>query len=330
MKPQAFFVPLALSACTVGESSFVSGSEGISIQREADRTTVRLDPQGVAAQLAANAAFRTQLAESLRADPEFVSATRGARGTPGDPGAPGQPGASVRVAQVDPPAPRDCGGRASTTVTLAREGETTTTSVMVCDGDRGPTGPPGTPADMAVVDALVYSVSGLSAALARVLPAGLILPYAGQSAPPGWVLCDGASYNRTDPTFAALFAVVGTTYGPGSTPNDFNVPDLRGRVPVGAGRGPGLTDRRLGVPFGAESVTLIRDNLPNVSMGNLVFRSGSATEPNGWGIEGWTILNGSGSSLATHRLRTASPTFGSSRPLPLTPPGLGMSYVIKL
>ena len=65
-----------------------------------------------------------------------------------------------------------------------------------------------------------------------VMPTGAMLEYGGATAPTGWLLCDGASVSRT--TYAALFAVIGATYGSvdGST---FNVPDRRDRVAVGAG-----------------------------------------------------------------------------------------------
>lgn len=58
---------------------------------------------------------------------------------------------------------------------------------------------------------------------------GEIIAYGGASAPAGWLMCDGSSYSTT--SYAALFAVVGYTYGgSGST---FNVPDMRGRVAAG-------------------------------------------------------------------------------------------------
>ncbi len=63
----------------------------------------------------------------------------------------------------------------------------------------------------------------------------LILPYGGSAAPTNWFLCDGTAKNRT--TYATLFAVVSTTFGVGDGSTTFNLPDLRGRVPVGAGTG---------------------------------------------------------------------------------------------
>ncbi|MEM4711396.1 MAG: tail fiber protein, partial [Candidatus Woesearchaeota archaeon] len=60
---------------------------------------------------------------------------------------------------------------------------------------------------------------------------GMIIPYAGSSAPSGWLICDGSAVSRT--TYSALFAVIGTTYGVGDGSTTFNLPNLKGRVPVG-------------------------------------------------------------------------------------------------
>ena len=63
---------------------------------------------------------------------------------------------------------------------------------------------------------------------------GEIKMYGGASAPAGWLLCDGSAVSRT--TYASLFAVLGTSYGAGDGSTTFNLPDGRGRVPVGAGQ----------------------------------------------------------------------------------------------
>ena len=65
-------------------------------------------------------------------------------------------------------------------------------------------------------------------------PTGAILQYAGGAAPTGWLLCQGQAISRTG-VYAALFGVVGTAYGVGDGSTTFNLPDLRGRVPVGTG-----------------------------------------------------------------------------------------------
>lgn len=62
-------------------------------------------------------------------------------------------------------------------------------------------------------------------------PAGTIQAYAGLTAPMGYLVADGSAVSRT--TYAALFAVIGTTYGVGDGSTTFNLPDLRGRTAVG-------------------------------------------------------------------------------------------------
>lgn len=66
-----------------------------------------------------------------------------------------------------------------------------------------------------------------------IIPTGVIQAFAGAEAatPIGWLICGGQEISRTD--FAALFAVIGTTYGAGNGTSTFNVPDLRGRVAAG-------------------------------------------------------------------------------------------------
>jgi microcystin-dependent protein len=77
--------------------------------------------------------------------------------------------------------------------------------------------------------------------VAAEVPAGGIILFGGSAAPTGYLLCDGTAVSRT--TYAALFAVIGTTYGVGNGSTTFNVPDLRQRFPLGkaaAGTGAAL------------------------------------------------------------------------------------------
>jgi microcystin-dependent protein len=66
---------------------------------------------------------------------------------------------------------------------------------------------------------------------AAINPAGAILVFAGSAAPTGWLLCDGSAVSRA--TYATLFAIISTTYGSGDGSTTFNLPNLKGRVPVG-------------------------------------------------------------------------------------------------
>jgi len=91
---------------------------------------------------------------------------------------------------------------------------------------------------------------------------GEIRMFAGTFAPRGWALCDGQllAISQND----ALFSLLGTIYG-GDGRTTFGLPDLRGRVPVHMGQGPGLSNYGVGVKGGAENVTLIANQLPSHS-----------------------------------------------------------------
>ena len=77
--------------------------------------------------------------------------------------------------------------------------------------------------------------------------------------PRGWAELNGQLLPIAQNT--ALFALLGTTYG-GNGQTTFALPDLRGRVPMHAGQGPGLTPRDQGESSGAEQVTLNNAQLP--------------------------------------------------------------------
>lgn len=64
---------------------------------------------------------------------------------------------------------------------------------------------------------------------------GTVTMYAGSSAPTDWLICDGSAVSRS--TYSALFAITGTNFGSGNGSTTFNLPDLRSRLPVGAGTG---------------------------------------------------------------------------------------------
>lgn len=64
---------------------------------------------------------------------------------------------------------------------------------------------------------------------------GMVVMYGNATPPTGFLACDGSAVSRT--TYATLYAVIGTSFGVGNGTTTFNVPDLRGRVPVGAGTG---------------------------------------------------------------------------------------------
>ncbi|AQW30234.1 phage tail protein [Ralstonia syzygii subsp. celebesensis] len=114
---------------------------------------------------------------------------------------------------------------------------------------------------------------------------GEIRLFAGNYAPQGWLLCQGQlidiAGNET------LYTLLGTTYG-GDGRTTFALPDLQGRLPVGQGQGPGLTNRTIGQRLGVEDVTLTQAQIPAHSHA-LSATSGQAT----------SITPGPGVMLAT-------------------------------
>ena len=93
------------------------------------------------------------------------------------------------------------------------------------------------------------------------VPPGSLMMYIAATAPGGWFVCDGTAVSRS--TYAGLYAVIGTTYGVGDNVTTFNLPDMRGRVPVCSGAGAGLTSRSLGATGGAETHTLSTTEIPS-------------------------------------------------------------------
>jgi microcystin-dependent protein len=88
---------------------------------------------------------------------------------------------------------------------------------------------------------------------------GEIRLFAGNFAPRTNALCTGQLLSITQNS--ALFSLIGTYYGGNGTTN-FALPDLRGRLPVGMGQGPGLSNYTIGEQTGSETVTITTQTMP--------------------------------------------------------------------
>ena len=158
-------------------------------------------------------------------------------------------------------------------------------------------------------------------------------------APRGWESCEGQLLSiHSNQT---LFSLLGTTYG-GDGVHTFALPDLRGRVPIGEGTGPGLTPYRLGERGGSETVTLTESQMPShdhaASATTTLHGSDSAANspsPNGTvpGNTGRSNLNQTESATVDRATDAASTTVtvqnaGGSQPHNNIQPYLGMRYVI--
>jgi microcystin-dependent protein len=128
---------------------------------------------------------------------------------------------------------------------------------------------------------------------------GEIRMFGGNFAPYNWAMCNGQlmPIEQND----ALFSLLGTTYG-GDGNTTFGLPDLRGRVPIHMGAGPGLSNRRLGQKFGTETVTLTQSNLPNHFHGlAATSQNGTSNNPSG------NILASSTNTISIYNSGTTAP-----------------------
>ncbi len=92
------------------------------------------------------------------------------------------------------------------------------------------------------------------------LPIGTIIAYGGSVIPALYVECSGQLLNRV--VYAKLFEAIGTTYGVGNGSTTFNMPDLRGRLPIGKGTSDLGTLRTLGTKIGTDTHTLTQGQMP--------------------------------------------------------------------
>jgi len=157
--------------------------------------------------------------------------------------------------------------------------------------------------------------------------------FAGNFGPRGWAICQGQILSIDQNT--ALFALIGTIYG-GDGQTTFALPDLRGRVPVGVGQGPGLPYYDLGEMSGNPTITLLVSNIPshthamtasadgptpNTASGNSLAsqsRANGGTMPNAYAA-------GATSPVAMASQTSAS---GGNQPFSIMQPYLGLNYII--
>jgi len=152
-----------------------------------------------------------------------------------------------------------------------------------------------------------------------------LVPY--NFAPRGYAFCAGQILPIAQNT--ALFSLLGTTFG-GNGQTTFALPDLRGRVAVGAGQGPGLSNVDLGQVGGTETVTLTQAQLPaHVHLAAASQAAGTSSRPsNQFPAAGQPVYG------ATSDGTTLNPEFvqsaGSNQPFSIEQPSLGLNYIIAL
>jgi microcystin-dependent protein len=168
---------------------------------------------------------------------------------------------------------------------------------------------------------------------------GYITGFAGNFAPKNWAFCQGQIINISSNT--ALFSILGTVYG-GNGTTTFGLPDLRGRVIVGQGQGPGLSAYSLGQVGGAETNTVSTMQMPAhvhpvavVAYNNATDNDASVTNPVGgvWardtaGIDPYA--NGANVNMASWPATIQMAPVGGNSAFNSLRPLIGINYVVCL
>ena len=163
---------------------------------------------------------------------------------------------------------------------------------------------------------------------------GQILGFGFSFAAKGWAYCAGQLMSIQQN--AALFAILGTTYG-GNGVQTFGLPDLRGRVPISWGQGPGLSDYTLGEAAGTQSVTVLASQLP---LHNHAFNANNAlattASPSGnylaqGGVDSGTNVSiyATGNANAVMSASAFSAT-GNNQPISVIQPYAVINYSVAL
>ena len=171
---------------------------------------------------------------------------------------------------------------------------------------------------------------------------GEIRMFAGNFAPRSWAFCQNQILSIAQNT--ALFSILGTTYG-GNGQTTFALPDFRGRVAIGTGQGPGLSNMTLGQLGGTESTTLTVNNMPahnhTASLKGSTVKAttqgpaagvalGRAQTSGGTGNPLIYAPAGSAPAVVLDAASVATGITGGSQPFSIMQPYLGMNYIICL
>jgi microcystin-dependent protein len=160
--------------------------------------------------------------------------------------------------------------------------------------------------------------------LAEIYMGGMNFP------PRGYALCQGQILSIAQNT--ALFSLLGTTFG-GNGQTTFGLPDLRGRVPIGWGQGPGLSNRDLGEVGGEETATLLVTQIPahNHPL-NAVSEAGDISAPAGAYLANTGALDKEYKTTGTLAPMNAGAvgSTGGSQPHNNVPPYLVLNFYIAI
>ena len=151
---------------------------------------------------------------------------------------------------------------------------------------------------------------------------GEIRMFGGNFAPVNWAFCEGQVLSISE--FSALYNLIGTTYG-GDGVTTFNLPDLRGRLPMHLGTG-----YVIGQPGGTEQVTLTTQQIPSHSHVVAAKTAGNASSPSGAAYGGDSSSIYSTKAPSTPMNPAMVGIGGSGLPHENRMPFLAVSFIISL
>jgi len=250
-----------------------------------------------------------------------------------------------------------------TEINTVADGDTAATATTLVDADRFVMNDDGTMKQVAITDVQTYvdanmtlrtdvvttasiaddavttakipdaAITAAKLAVGAAFVAGMVMPYAGSSAPSGWLLAYGQDVSRT--TYSDLFSVIGTTYGSGDGSTTFTLPDLRGRTVAGqddmggtsadrlTDQTGGLNGDTLGATGGSETHTLTEAELAAHSHSLGTNGRVQVGNDNGVAYSGkW--VSGSGSTITYSTEDTGSDTAHNN-----VQPTIILNYIIK-
>ena len=159
---------------------------------------------------------------------------------------------------------------------------------------------------------------------------GMIAAFGFNFAPKGWALCNGQLMSVSQNS--ALFSLLGTQYG-GDGIQTFGLPDLRSRVAVGQGQGPGLSNYVIGQASGTENVTLLSTEMPQhthfmTGSGDSAAQNAPAGGSLATAVRGTNTYAVGADSLAP--MASATTPAGGNQPHNNLQPYLAINYCIAL
>jgi microcystin-dependent protein len=159
---------------------------------------------------------------------------------------------------------------------------------------------------------------------------GEIRMFGGNFAPSGWAFCSGQLLSIAEND--VLFALIGTTYG-GDGVNTFGLPDLRGRIPLHQGTGPGLSTYVIGQLAGVENVTLLSNQMPiHTHTAAASSASTGVSDPTNtfWASNPAVKQYAPSTATLTSMAATSVSAVGANQPHDNMPPFLAISFIISL